>query len=393
MIKKLQSVLILTTLTVLSLGFSSESSAATCNWKNRNPYMFTWDSCKNNSSANVNGYISFQYNTSCFKYSWTVNGTSAGTGNIMHKTINQNGTYNICVKVTDTCNNCDTTFCSTKTITCFGNSCNWKNRNPYMFAWDSCKNNSSANVNGYISFQYNTSCFKYNWTVNGVAAGTSYIMHKNITQNGTYNICVKVTDTCNKCDTTFCATKTISCFGNICIWKNKIAAINFYDSCNGIRYRNSTTGYIAMNQNSNNSCLKFTWKVDSQIVSNTYYFTAPIIRNGYHTYCVIITDTCNNCDTAICQSRYYNCNNLKVNSEFLSETIFVYPLPAKQYLSIYSGFESSKAVIYTINGISIWEGTINEGENIIKTENWPSGMYILNMQTTDGIVTKKILKE
>jgi hypothetical protein len=68
-------------------------------------------------------------------------------------------------------------------------------------------------------------------------------------------------------------------------------------------------------------------------------------------------------------------------------------LPAKQYLSIYSGFESSKAVIYTINGISIWEGTINEGENIIKTENWPSGMYILNMQTTDGIVTKKILKE
>ncbi len=148
-----------------------------------------------------------------------------------------------------------------------------------------------------------------------------------------------------------------------------------------------------MNQNANSSCLKFIWKVDSQIVSNTYYFTAPIIRNGYHNYCVKITDTCNNCDTVICQSRYYNCNNLKINSDFLNKSIFVYPLPAKQFISVYSVFESSKAVIYSTNGMLIWEGTIKEGENIIETEKWPTGMYILSIKTEQGTLTEKITKE
>ncbi|MFM6984583.1 MAG: T9SS type A sorting domain-containing protein [Chitinophagaceae bacterium] len=393
MIRKIQNLLTVTVLTILSLGFPTKSYATACNWKSNNPTVLTWDSCKSGYAV-LNGYVYFNSNIqSCFKYTWKINGIVISNSRVLYKTITQNGSYSICLKVTDTCNNCDTTFCSTKTISCFGNSCNWKNRTPYMFTWDSCKNNSSANVNGYISFQHNTSCFKYSWTVNGTAAGTGYVMHKSITQNGTYNICVKVTDTCNKCDTTFCSTKTISCFGSKCNWKNKISAINFFDSCNGIRYRNSSTGYIAMNQNSNNSCLKFVWKVDSQIVSNTYYFTTPIIRNGYHNYCVKITDTCNNCDTVICQWRFFQCNNLKITSEFLNETIFVYPLPAKQHISIYSNFENSKAVIYSINGMIIWEGIVKEGENIITTEKWPSGMYILTVFSKDGNIHKQIIKE
>ncbi|MFM6983101.1 MAG: T9SS type A sorting domain-containing protein, partial [Chitinophagaceae bacterium] len=86
-------------------------------------------------------------------------------------------------------------------------------------------------------------------------------------------------------------------------------------------------------------------------------------------------------------------NNLKINSEFSKETIFVYPLPAKQSISIYSNFENSKAVIYSINGMIIWEGIVKEGENIITTEKWPSGMYILSTQTENGIINKKIFKE
>ena len=390
MIKKIQTPLIVIILALLTFGFSAKSYAASCNWKNRNPYMFAWDSCKNNSSANVNGYISFQYNTSCFKYSWTVNGVAAGNNYVMHKNISQNGTYNICVKVTDTCNNCDTTFCTTKTINCFSNSCNWKNRNPYLFAWDSCKNNSTANVNGYISFQYNTSCFKYSWTVNGVAAGNNYVMHKNISQNGTYNICVKVTDTCNKCDTTFCTTKTISCFGNKCVWKNKIAAINFFDSCNGIRYRNSTTGYVAMNQNSNTSCLKLTWKIDNQVVANTYFFHAPILSNGFHSYCVKITDTCNNCDTVICQTRYYYCKNLGIEDHLMNQKVSIYPMPAIDHLNIHSDIETNNVTISNISGQLIWQGAINIGDTLLDVAMWPSGWYVLTFSTQEGKFFRKI---
>lgn len=462
--------------------------STSCNWKNRNPYMFAWDSCKNNSSANVNGYIAFNYSQSgCFKYAWTVNGAAAGDGNIMHKAITQNGTYNICVKVTDTCNKCDTTFCSSKTISCFSNTCawykrqiyfsawdscngkkykyslngyfgpqnncykyqwtlngvnisdsrmlnvpiskngtyalclkvkdtcdrcdttfcrsftisciptcNWKNRNPYTYSWDTCKGNGQRNsVNAYISFNYSgKTCFKYTWSVNNIVINNakSNILSYPIFKNGTYVMCVKVTDTCNNCDTSFCMYKTISCF-KPCIWKNRIYTINFFDSCNGSRYANSANGYVVMNQNMNNTCLKYRWKVDNNIVSNTYYFHAPITQNGNHTYCLTIIDTCNNCDTSICQTRYYHCNNLSISSQTLNESLQVYPVPTKDVLTIQSEFDMREVSIFNISGVCLWKGELKQGENLIRLTDWPSGMYIMSAKTDNGVVTKRIFKE
>lgn len=119
----------------------------------------------------------------------------------MNYPIHANGTYTICVKVTDSCNTCDTTYCGTRTISCIKSTCNWKNRSASTNYWDSCNTtNGKYALNGYISFS-SKSCFKYQWTVNGAAAGAHYIMNYPITANEKYVICVKVTDTCNNCDT------------------------------------------------------------------------------------------------------------------------------------------------------------------------------------------------
>ena len=116
------------------------------------------------------------------------------------------------MKVTDTCNNCDTTFCSTRNITCVNTGCNWKNRSPYFITKDTCiMNIKNYSVNGYISLKGTQSCYSYQWSVNGSNVGTNYYMNYAVSKNGTYRICVKVSDSCNKCDTTFCNYLKVYC--------------------------------------------------------------------------------------------------------------------------------------------------------------------------------------
>lgn len=371
----------------------------TCNWKSRSPYAYGWDTCRGTNYRNsVNGYISFNYsNKGCFRYAWTVNGINIPGANnyVFSYTVTKNGTYNYCVKVTDTCNKCDTTFCFSKTVTCFP-SCNWKGRNPYMYGWDTCKGPGNRNnVNAYISFNYsNKGCFRYSWSVNGttVPGAKSYVLSYPITKNGTYNICVKVIDTCNNCDTMFCVTKNISCFPT-CNWKKRLYTINVTDTCRNNKNENSSTGYIMLNPNMNNTCVKYTWKIDNVIVSNNYYFRTFIKKNGYHNYCVTMIDTCTKCDTTICFTRYFNCRSLSVNSAEVEKMIKVNPVPAQQTVTIESEIESSNAIVYDINGKVVWKGTIGIGDNQINIAEWSNGMYILTIMNNEGILTRKILKE
>lgn len=360
-----------------------------CNWKNKYPTLYTVDSCDaTTKKASVFGYISFNSNKACFKYQWKVNGVNSGNNYYMSYPVNSNGTYTVCVKVTDTCNNCDTTFCSTKTISCL-NSCNWKNRNPYSYSWDTCQGYGLRNsVNGYISFQYNSSCFKYNWTVNGKNAGNSYWVNYPITQNGTYYLCVKVTDTCNRCDTTFCMIKTINCFKN-CNWSNKITALNYIDSCNGRRYKMSLNGYVAINQNYFNCC-KFLWKVDGQIVSNNNYFHAPINKNGNYNVCVKITDTCNNCDTIICVNRLINCSNSGIEP-IPNKAWQSYPNPVQTILNLETESNIGYLKIFNSNGQLIYEANHNELSTKINVSTWPAGIYLLRREDTGQVL--KFIKQ
>jgi len=352
-----------------------------CSWSKRNMYFSAWDSCTGKKiKYSVNGYIG-PYN-GCYKYNWLVNGVKVSDSRFLNYQIKQNGTYTLCMKVVDTCDKCDTTYCKTFNFTCIP-GCNWKNRKPYTFSWDTCQGYGLINsVNGYISFQANSSCYKYNWTVNGKNAGNSYWVNYPITQNGTYYLCVKVTDTCNRCDTTFCMSKTISCFKN-CNWSNKITAKNYIDSCNGRRYKMSLNGYVAINQNYLNCC-KFLWTVDGKTVSNTYYFHAPVSKNGYYDVCVKITDTCNKCDTTICETRQMNCNNSSIES-IQSKAWHVYPNPVQTILNLATESNIGCVKIFNCNGQLIHDATYNDVSTQIDVSTWPAGIYLLRREDTGQV--------
>lgn len=98
------------------------STTSKCDWQSRNPYFMTWDSCKSSiKNDKIYGYVGFNYaKSSCFKYQWSVNDTIVSTAMYFNYQVYVNGNYKMCVKIVDTCNNCDTLFCNTLTVKCFG---------------------------------------------------------------------------------------------------------------------------------------------------------------------------------------------------------------------------------------------------------------------------------
>jgi hypothetical protein len=306
-----------------SMGITCIGTTTTskCNWKSRNPYFLTWDSCGSKLAKNkgmLNGYIAFNYaKSSCFKYQWTVNGNNVTTNRVMTFMPSSNGKYSVCVKVTDTCNGCDTTFCSSTGITCLGSTstskCDWQSRNVYFLHWDSCgtKGANNGKIYGYIYFNYSKmSCFKYQWTVDGKNVTTSRSMTYLPTANGKYNVCVKVTDTCSGCDTTFCSSIGITCLGSTslkCDWQSRKPYFIIRDSCSATSAnKGKIYGYIYFGY-TKSGCFKYQWTVNTVNISTARPMDFTPKSNGTYDVCVKVTDTCSGCDTTFCTAVVINC--------------------------------------------------------------------------------------
>ena len=364
----------------------SVSCFSTCNWKSKLPSINSFDTCKGNGARNsMNAYLAIN-SRACLKYQWSVNGVTQSTKNYyINYPITKNGNYILCVKITDTCNKCDTTICVTRSFTCFSN-CNWKANTPYYFAWDTCRGTGGSNsVNAYISMK-NSTCNKYSWTVNGVAAGNTNVMHHGISQNGAYVICVKVTDTCKKCDTTFCTTRSITCF-NSCDFKSRTPYFTVWDSCSGSK--SNLNGYITFY---NRNCMKYEWTLDSQKLGNgSRNISIPITKNGTYTLCVKITDTCFHCDTTLCISKTINCKGLGIAAYDWTQQIEIFPNPANEIFIIKSNAISN--VSYSIGDIlgkQIVCGKLNaQQQTILSTSDYSNGVYWVRISYKEG---DKIIK-
>ncbi|MDB5229061.1 MAG: Immunoglobulin-like repeat containing protein domain [Bacteroidota bacterium] len=276
---------------------------APCNWSTRHLNTAFWDSCTG-TRRSVNAYAVFQNTAAgCYKYLWKVNGAIAGTTNMLHYTVLQNGTYVVCLTVIDTCNHCDTTICSTRVLTCTTPVCNWSNRHPYTSFWDTCTSTKKS-VNGYIAFNSSISCLKFQWTINGVVVSHDPILHYPVTQNGTYHVCVIVTDTCDHCDTSFCSTRILNCVPVTCSWSNVNPVVRLWDTCTADH--KSLNGYVYATTIGNN-CYKYQWKVNGNVVGTGVNFHYTVTQNGTYSVCVTVIDTCGHCDTSLCSTRIINC--------------------------------------------------------------------------------------
>ncbi len=141
------------------------------------------------------------YADTCIKYTWkmAINGAMYTMSNdrVFKYTFNNKGTYTVCLTLTNTCKNCDTTICKTVEVSCLPCPASAE------FVIDSIGakgqvylRNTSSNANTYF-WDFGDSSYSY-----------QYSPSKTYAQSGTYTICLKVYNQKSNCYNTYC--KTIS---------------------------------------------------------------------------------------------------------------------------------------------------------------------------------------
>lgn len=363
---------------------------ANCNWNSRNGSLYVKDSCLSNvyfieTGISFNGMFSGKY-----KCEWKLDTVKVGSNSSVQKiSISQNGTYTICVKVTDTINNCDTVYCRNVVVNCISN-CNWKSRNGNLYLKDSCSGTvnfieAGVSFNGMFSGKYK--CY---WSLNGVRFGNRGAVQKMpVFQNGNYIVCVKVEDTVSFCDTTFCAHVEVDCITE-CLWSQRGIQMYRNDSCKGVNNRKSMNVYLDIDHK---GCMSYRWKVNGVVQTESRpYLSYTLSKDTSYQVCVEISDTCLDCDTVICSTYTTNCFGNAVSNADVS-IIQVYPNPVNDILQVKTDVQL-KVSILNLLGVEELSKELQEGVNTLSVQSLSPGIYLLKTETKDGhSATRRLIIE
>jgi PKD repeat protein len=239
---------------------------------------------KFNPSADVkvdtSGVATFEADKdSSYTYKWTFgDGTYSTDRTGKHQF--KPGTYQVCVKITNTKTNCEKILC--KTITVKGSSNPCSNFNP--------KFEYKIDTSGKATFWGNNTntSYVYLWSYgDGTAGSGSQVTHTY--KAGTYKFCVTIKDTANKCDKTICETITVK-------GRNT-------DSC---KYFNPEFGFkvdgtVVVFEAKSGSNLTYEWTFGSFGSSKDRVVKVDFKKPGIYKACVTITDTKTGCKKTICK--------------------------------------------------------------------------------------------
>lgn len=248
----------------------------------------------------------------CISYKWTVNGVlndSTG-GRLKTITLPKNGTYTICLKLYNNCKKCDTVICKSVTVSCYKESCNWASLKAGFSYSVKCPNLVLEATN------LNNGCIKYAFTIstlNNVPLATfnGRVQTIGFSSNGDYNVCLKLTDTCKKCDTMICQRVTVNC-NTPCNWKNAGAGYTYKVDCRTVTFTAN---------NLNNGCVKYSWLSAGAVLGTGQVFTYRFNATGTYSICLKLADTCKKCDTTICQNILIDCTPCSATAKFRVDSI------------------------------------------------------------------------
>jgi hypothetical protein len=203
-----------------------------------------------------------------------------------------------------------------------------------------------------------------------------------ISQNGTYNLCCTVIDTCNKCDTTFCGTRTITCFSK-CDWSK--AGFYYSNKCGRVTFEMGS--YI-------DTCIQYTtWRYRKSngrldTIAHDRVFTRTM-DTGWYMFKTTFHNKCLNCDTFIYKEAYIGCdsNSNSIFSGIERNLIRIVPTPSNDKITIYlADNSSSEYLVYNIEGKIIESGKIQDSSSL-DVSTWKNGIYVLRIEG----LTKKII--
>jgi hypothetical protein len=90
----------------------------------------------------------------------------------------------------------------------------------------------------------------------------------------------------------------------------------------------------------------------------------------------------------------FNCNEeVGINSIRASGSLYVFPNPASTMLTVNTNFHSGTITMANLLGQEVFETTINSPLNNIPISTLLPGLYLLNIRSTEGSATLKVIKE
>ena len=290
-----------------------------CNWKHKVDTFSVdghCDSMKRTRAIYAQFYLNQNYK--CNKNArkkWMVNNTVAGYGDVLYYPVSGNGSYQVCVQVYDSCNNCDTSFCKTVNINCSiaPLKCNWKSRIDQFDAKGHCDTQKRTKMilgKLYLNQHYRcTSKAWKKWIVNNVVAGYGDQLYYPVSNNGNYQVCVVVYDSCDNCDTMLCKTVSVNCPpAHGCNWKSRIGQFGVSGHCDTAKRTRTIYGNLYLNQNY--KCTKKPlkkWLVNNTVAGYGDALYYPVSADGTYQVCVVVYDSCDKCDTSLCKTVTFNC--------------------------------------------------------------------------------------
>lgn len=77
----------------------------------------------------------------------------------------------------------------------------------------------------------------------------------------------------------------------------------------------------------------------------------------------------------------------------LINNTWLYPIPAKNEINIVSGFQINDITIYDLNGREVKKNTHQGNEFVLDISKLQKGIYITDINTIRGRVSKKFIKK
>lgn len=326
-------------------------------------------------------------------------------GNILPYTFAQTGQYDVCVNIYEgqsiICSNCITINAFIDS-SIFEPSCN-------ALFWT-----STSALTGYFvpeGYYFNDN-YNYSWSFGDGATSTEEYPYHIYNQEGSYEVCLTVTDEDGLCTDTYCENVYIP--GDNVFLPDSLCFSDFVITQEGM------FEVIVVNGASGNE-LDFTWTLEGEGISITSSGAFPTIEvetTGAFLFCLTVSDGAN-CSATYCDSLIVDDNGIiggKVSAagftinvvspmqitdfptsiETAQETEFtVYPNPFETHLFIQTDSNDDfNYEIYSVDGRLIKNGIIQGDNQTINTSDLKSGIYLLNLINGNGTRSiQKILKK
>ena len=235
------------------------------------------------------GAFPYYLDSNCESVEWWIDTSMYSRNDYFSYKFSSAGTYNVCMKLKNSCKKWDTIVCQKVTVT----TCPCDTTKISMkIVKDSV---TCGEYKMYASPATSSSQkYSYNWYFGDQTTSTSYDPIKQYKSNGTYSVCLEVkwtlpntNTTCTKkvCDkiTVNCSTTTTKC-------DLSRAKISYSNKCNSFTFEAT---------NFSDSCVKTYWLIDSV----KYFGRLANVKFNYkgtYSVCMYVVNSCYNCDTVIC---------------------------------------------------------------------------------------------